>query len=83
MARPHARIRIPEARDVRPNLPDYLPKPDSQLRIVWHLVTYGYQPRLTAAWSGTGRAFRDDCDLDPVFRGSLFWVVTRAVRCFY
>jgi alkylhydroperoxidase family enzyme len=83
ITRRQSRIRIPDAQAVRANLPDYLPQPDNQLRIVWHLVTYGYQPRLTAAWSGAGRAFREDSEPDPVFRGSLFWVVTRATQCFY
>jgi hypothetical protein len=83
IVRRQARIRIPDASAVRANLPENLPSPDHQLRIIWHLVTYGYQPRLTAAWSGAGRAFREDSDLDSVFRTSLFWVVTRAVQCFY
>jgi hypothetical protein len=45
-------------------------------------VTFGYQRRLTEAWSRVGRAFRDDADFDRVHGGSLFWVVTRSCLCF-
>jgi hypothetical protein len=83
IARREVRIRIPTAKEARGNLPAALPRPDDQLRILWHLVTYGYQPRLTAAWSAAGRGFREDSDMDPVYRNSLFWVVTRSVQCFY
>jgi alkylhydroperoxidase family enzyme len=81
--RPQARIRVPDAETARANLPPGLPQPDKQVEIVWHRVTYGYQPQLTAAWSRTGRAFRDDASLDRVHGVSMFWVVTRAAQCFY
>jgi hypothetical protein len=42
-----------------------------------------YQPELAAAWSAVSQAFDAEADQDPVFQASLFWVVTRAVRCFY
>jgi alkylhydroperoxidase family enzyme len=83
VARRQARIRIPDPESVRANLPAEMPRPDKQVQIVWHLVTFGYQPHLTAAWSRTGRAFREDSDLDRVHSGSMFWVVTRAAHCFY
>jgi hypothetical protein len=83
IARRQARIRVPDAKAVIGRLPPELPQPDKQLRIVWHLVTYGYEPRLTAAWSAAGRAFREDSDLDRIHANSMFWVVTRSVQCFY
>jgi alkylhydroperoxidase family enzyme len=49
----------------------------------WGLVCRAYQPELAAAWSACTEAFEAEADPDPVLAGSLFWVVTRAVRCFY
>jgi alkylhydroperoxidase family enzyme len=78
-----ARITIPDWETVRAQLPDSMPKPEKPIRIKWSLLTYGYQPRLTAAWLGGLRAFREESDLDPVFHESMFWVVTRSLQCFY
>ena len=83
IARRQARVRIPSWETVRDALPDSVPKPDMPIRIRWSLLTYGYQPRLTAAWLGGLRAFRKESDLDPVFHESMFWVVTRSLQCFY
>jgi alkylhydroperoxidase family enzyme len=83
IARRQGRIRIPDWETVRDNLPDGVPRPEKPTRIVWSLVTMGYQPRLSAAWMGGLRAFRDESDLDAVFHESMFWVVTRSVQCFY
>jgi hypothetical protein len=83
IVRRQARIRVPDAKAVIGRLPPELPQPDKQLRIVWHLVTYGYEPKLTAAWSAAGRGFREDADLDRIHANSMFWVVTRSVQCFY
>jgi alkylhydroperoxidase family enzyme len=83
IARRQGRIRIPDWETVRNNLPDGVPRPDKPIRIIWSLVTVGYQPRLAVAWSGGLRAFRSESDLDAVFHESMFWVVTRSVRCFY
>lgn len=80
--RPKARIRIPAWETVRANLPDSVPK-DKPIRIQWSLLTYGYQPRLTAAWLDGRYAFRGESGLDPVFYESMFWVVTRSLQCFY
>jgi hypothetical protein len=82
-ARRQARIRVPTWETVRDNLPDGVPRPEKPTRIVWSLVTMGYQPRLSAAWGGGLRAFRSGSDLNAVFHESLFWVVTRSLQCFY
>jgi hypothetical protein len=81
--RRQTRIRIPDAKEVQARLPPNMPQPEKQVLIIWYLVTFGYQPELTEAWSRTGRAFREDADMDRVFTGSLFWIVTRANMCFY
>jgi alkylhydroperoxidase family enzyme len=83
IARRRGRVRIPTSETVRDNLPDGVPRPEKPIRIVWSLVTLGYQPRLSSAWSGGLRAFRQESDLDAVFHESMFWVVTRSLQCFY
>jgi alkylhydroperoxidase family enzyme len=83
IARRQARVRIPDWETVRDGLPEDLPKPDKPIRIKWSLLTYGHQPRLTMAWLGGLRAFRQESDLQAVFYESMFWVVTRSLQCFY
>ncbi len=83
IARRQARVRIPDWETVRAQLPPEMPKPEKPIRIKWSLLTYGYQPRLAAAWLGGLRAFREESDLDAVFHESMFWVVTRSLQCFY
>jgi alkylhydroperoxidase family enzyme len=82
IARRKARVRIPTWETVREHLPDSVPK-DKPIRIQWSLLTYGYQPRLTAAWLGGRYAFHDESDLEAVFYESMFWIVTRSLQCFY
>jgi alkylhydroperoxidase family enzyme len=82
-ARRQARIRVPDWETVRAALPADAPRPERPIRIVWSLVTMGYQPTLSAAWGRGLRAFREESDLDAVFHESMFWVVTRSLRCFY
>src|SRR5581483_1845792 len=81
-ARRQGRVRVPEWEAVLAGLPDDLPRPPQPTRIVWSLVTMGYQPRLSAAWGAGLRAFHQDSDLDAVFHESMFWVVTRSLQCF-
>jgi alkylhydroperoxidase family enzyme len=81
--RRRARIPIPDSEKVRDNLLADVPRPEKPIRIRWSLVTLGYQPRLSAAWSSGLRAFREESDLDAVFHESMFWVVTRSLQCFY
>lgn len=49
----------------------------------WGLVCRTYQPELADAWSACVHAFGDEANQDPIFEESVFWIVTRAVRCFY
>src|SRR5262249_9277448 len=51
-------------------------------RIVWSNVSMGYQPLLTNTWFDCMRTFQKEAQLDRVFSGSLFWVVTRSNECF-
>jgi hypothetical protein len=56
---------------------------DQTLRVLWSNVSMGYQPRLTQAWFECMRIFGQEAQMDRVFSGSLFWVVTRSNECFY
>jgi alkylhydroperoxidase family enzyme len=53
------------------------------LRIRWSLLVSGRQPRLGPAWIKCLRIFEEEARQDRVFEESLFWVVTRSLRCFY
>lgn len=83
IARRRARVHIPDWEIVRDGLRNSVPKPDKPIRIQWSLLTYGYQPRLTAAWFAGLQAFKQESDLDMVFHESMFWIVTRSLQCFY
>jgi alkylhydroperoxidase family enzyme len=83
IARRKARVHIPTWEQIRDRFPADLAEPDKPVRIQWSLLAFGHQPRLSAAWSRGLRAFRAESDLDPVFRESMFWVVTRSLQCFY
>lgn len=76
------RVRVPAWDEVRKHLPPGYPA-DRPLRIQWSLVCTGHQPELALAWSACTRAFAQDAKQDRVFEESLFWVVTRSLRCFY
>jgi hypothetical protein len=52
-------------------------------RIVWSLVSMGYQPLLTMTWFQTMRTFQQEARFDRVFSNTYFWVVTRTNDCFY
>jgi hypothetical protein len=77
------RIRVPTFEEVKAGLPAGYPVPKSPTRIQWTLVCMGYQPELAIAWSAATRAFGEEAQQDRVFEESLFWVVTRTIRCFY
>ncbi len=77
------RIRVPSFEEYLKKLPKDAPPPKAPVRIRWSLVCMGYQPRLASAWSACTRAFGDEAEQDRVFEESLFWVVTRAIHCFY
>jgi alkylhydroperoxidase family enzyme len=78
-----ARIRVPAWDDVKKVVPPGTPLPAKPVRIRWSLVCMGYQPRLAGAWGKCTRAFAGEAKQDRVFEESLFWVVTRALECFY
>ncbi|HVS36604.1 MAG TPA: hypothetical protein VMS17_13665 [Gemmataceae bacterium] len=77
------RIPVPAWDEVKKRLPEGYPVPDHPVRIRWSLVCFGYQPELAAGWSACTRAFGEEAKQDRVFEESLFWVVTRSLRCFY
>lgn len=76
------RIRVPAWDEVRESLPERSRRNDP-LRIKWSLVCLGYQPELALAWSACTRAFGDEAKQNRVFEETLFWVITRAIHCFY
>lgn len=76
------RIPVPRWEEVRQHVPAGYPI-DKPLRIRWSLVCLGYQTELSAAWSACTRSFAQESGQDRVFEESLFWVITRSLRCFY
>jgi hypothetical protein len=80
-ARP-GRIKVPTWKSVEDNLPPG-PKRKQPLRIQWSLVCMGYQPELAGGWSACTRMYGKEANPDRVFDESLFWVVTRSLKCFY
>jgi alkylhydroperoxidase family enzyme len=80
-ARP-PRIRVPSWEEVRKSLPVPYPK-DRPLKIRWSLVCLGYQPELAGGWANCMRTFAEEARQDRVFEESLFWVISRSLRCFY
>lgn len=76
------RIRLPLAKDIMSRLGDKHPAA-WQMDILWSRACYGYQPELTDAWFGCVSAFRQESEWDPVFSQSIFWIVTRSLKCFY
>jgi hypothetical protein len=77
------RIRVPSFDEMLSRLPADAPRPPAPIGVKWTLVCSSYQPRLALGWSACTRSFRDDAQQDRVFEESLFWVVTRAIHCFY
>lgn len=76
------RIRVPSWDEVLAVLPPEYPN-RKPIGIQWSLVCMGYQPELALAWTACTAAFREEAGQDRVFEESLFWVVTRAINCFY
>jgi alkylhydroperoxidase family enzyme len=77
-----SRIAVPDWDAIRPALPDPY-RQRRHLRVQWSLICLGYQPELAAAWFDCLRTFAGDSRQDRVFEESLFWVITRTIRCFY
>ena len=61
--------------------------PDSWVRrwprVVWGLVCYAHQPEVTDLWFDVVDAFRQESRMDRLLGQDMFWVVTRALDCFY
>jgi alkylhydroperoxidase family enzyme len=76
------RIRVPSKEELHKRLGDGHPGL-WQADINWSRVCYGNQPELTQAWFDCAAAFRHEAKLDRLFEQSLFWIVTRTLRCFY
>jgi hypothetical protein len=75
------RILVPEWDQIESRLPAGLyPHP---LRIRWSRVVVGYQPVVGPAWIKCLRVFEQEAHQDRVFEESVFWIVTRGLRCYY
>jgi alkylhydroperoxidase family enzyme len=77
------RVSIPTWEEFREVLPESLYPRAKPLRIRWSLLVSGRQPKLGPAWIKCLRTFEEEAKQDRVFEESLFWVVTRSLRCFY
>ncbi len=77
------RVSIPTWEEFREALPEGLYPRSKPLRIRWSLLVSGRQPKLGPAWIKCLRVFEEEAKQDRVFEESLFWVVTRSLRCFY
>ena len=75
------RISVPEWDTIAPKLPPGLYR--RPLRIRWSRVVVGFQPKLGPAWIKCLRVFEQEAHQDRVFEESVFWVVTRGLKCFY
>lgn len=75
------RIAVPEWDSIAAKIPkDLYRRP---LRIRWSRVVVGYQPKLGPAWIKCLRVFEQEAHQNRVFEESVFWVVTRGLKCFY
>ena len=75
-----SRIPAVSPKDVEKFIRPELYAPDKAARIVWHNVTFPYQPELVNAWFLAACCVRDDSQLVDDFRQTIFWVVTRSVQ---
>ena len=77
------RLRIPSWDEVARNLPEGLFKKPSD--IVWYRIVFGYAPELAVPYEYFMRTAGAEAapKYDRVFGQSLFWVVTRAIKCPY
>jgi alkylhydroperoxidase family enzyme len=77
-----ARIRVPEWHEVAARI-----TPDSWAvrwpRVLWMRVCCAHQPELSDAWFDCVDAFRQETKQDRLLQQDIFWVVTRAIECFY
>ncbi len=76
-----ARIPVPDWDTVVPKIPSDLYR--RPLRIRWSRAVVGYQPILGPAWIKCLRVFEQEAHQNRVFEESVFWVVTRSLKCYY
>lgn len=77
------RIHVPDWDEMLARLPKGLYNPDKPLRIRWSRLVIGNQPQLGPAWIKCLRVFGKESGQNRAFEESVFWVVTRELRCFY
>lgn len=77
------RVSVPKWEDFYPLLPPGMYPADKPTRVKWSLVVMGHQPQLGPAWLKCLRTFGREANQDRVFEETLFWVITRAIHCFY
>jgi alkylhydroperoxidase family enzyme len=77
------RLRVPSWDEVAKNLPDGFMKRPSD--IVWYRIVFGYAPELAVPFEIFMRTAGAEAapKFDRIFGGSLFWVVTKAIKCPY
>ncbi len=77
------RLRIPEWEEVARNLPEGLIKRPSD--IIWYRICFGYAPELAVPFEYYMRTAGAETSAkwDRIFGQSLFWIVTRAIKCPY
>ncbi len=75
------RITVPNWEAIVGKLPTNLYR--RPMRIRWSRIVVGYQPKLGPAWIRCLRIFEQESHQNRVFEESVFWVVTRSLRCFY
>jgi alkylhydroperoxidase family enzyme len=76
------RLSIPKWADVERGLPSGFMRPS---RIVWNQICLGYVPELATAWETLMRTNMAEMrtKVDRIFGISLFWVITRTIKCPY
>jgi alkylhydroperoxidase family enzyme len=77
------RIRVPSWDEVRRGLPPEEAATLKPSRVLWTLVTLGYQPELAIAWKTCMSTFLSEMKIDLTFEEGIFWVTTRAIECSY
>lgn len=77
------RVSIPTWEDINTKVPKGLYSRTKPLEIRWSRLVIGSQPQMGMAWIRCLRVFGNEAKQDRAFEESVFWVVTRDLRCFY
>lgn len=75
-----ARIPLPDKTKMA-RIPPQVRKQAS--RVIWSMVSMGYQPELTYKWFQTFYTFREEARFPRTFPSTMFWIITRSNDCFY